>query len=252
MAALERAGLSSSLVRFFFDNPGTFLIEKGDRSVDAALPDATAVRSFASYATMQQAIISGTLGTQVRAVIYDNEHWSFTPTNEQQQPIQYAQRAASLAHQHGLRLIFTPAINLASLLSPGAVSSGSGSASTSKYNAYLSLRLAAQGAQVSDAFEIQAQQVEATAQFAGFVTAAVSQARTANPRALILLGIATNPLGRMVSPQDLMAAYSLTRSQVAGYWLNIPGASAQCLTCGNAQPQVGVGFLEDLAHTLGQ
>jgi hypothetical protein len=48
-----------------------------------------------------------------------------------------------------------------------------------------------------------------------------------------------------------MSAYSSARAVTDGYWLNIPQGGAQCPTCGTAQPQVAVAFLQALAQNLG-
>ena len=102
---------------------------------------------------------------------------------------------------------------------------------------------------MSDVFDVQAQQAEATPEFASFVTAAVRQARAANPRATVDVGIGPNPDGRVVTSQDLVAAYRSTRAEAAGYWLNLPAANAQCPQCGVADPQEAVQFLEAIAQS---
>ena len=38
-----------------------------------------------------------------------------------------------------------------------------------------------------------------------------------------------------------------TRSQVSGYWLNIPGQGTACPKCGTPQPQVAIDFLQRLS-----
>jgi hypothetical protein len=122
---------------------------------------------------------------------------------------------------------------------------------TSKFQAYLDQNLASQGAKVSDVFDIQAQQAEATPDFMSFATQAVAQARAANPHAVVLVGIGTNPGGRPVTIQDVTSAYSAVRALADGYWLNIPQGNSQCPQCGPAQPQVAVAFLQGLAPSLG-
>ena len=157
-------------------NPHTFLILKRGQT-DTVLANATPVRSFASYAEMAGAFAAGRSSPRSHTILYDNEHWAATPVNEQQQPIAYARQAETLAHQHGMRMIFTPAINLA-LVATGEVGK------TAKYNDFVSQNLAGQSAQVTDVLEIQAEQAVATPAFSSFVSSTVAQARAANPSAM--------------------------------------------------------------------
>jgi hypothetical protein len=253
ITSMETAGLSSALAAQYFNNPQTFLIVRAQASsVDASFPLATKVESFASFAAMQQAVSANQLLPGIKFLLYDNERWSFTPTNEQSAPYTYAAQAQQLAHAHGLSLIFTPAVNLALPAgSPAASSAANAQGAATKYNDYLSDAEPGQGAKVSDVFEIQAQQLETSPTFASFVQQAVSAAHSANPQALILVGITTSAPGVTVQPAQLMSAYTSVRSDVSGYWINIPGATPQCPTCGNARPDVGAQFLEQLAPQLG-
>ena len=254
VAKMEAAGLSPSLVDYFFDNPQTYLIvtQHDHSAVDQQLAAATHVQRFTSFATMQQAFSSGTVTPGTKGILYDNEAWRFTPANEKAAPVSYAQRARALAHQHGMTFVFTPAVNLATL----AASTGGGTAGSTgaagKYGAYLSQDLAARAATASDVLEIQAQQAQATPEFDTFTSQAISQARAANKSALIYVGIGPGPNGRTISAAQILAAYQATRARVDGYWLNIPANNAQCPGCGTAQPQVAVAFLQSLARTLGQ
>lgn len=240
VAALIRNGMAPAQVTALFDNPRTLLIVKGS-AVDGLLRSASRVATFTSFASLQAAIQAGTLPAGTKYVLYDDEDWTLTPVDEQQHPAAYAERARTLLHQHGLRLIFTPGVNLATVIA--------GTPSAQKYASYLTLGLAANGARASDVFEIQAQQAVATPGFAGFVTAAVAQAKAANPGAPVLIGLSTNPLGHRLTAADLLGAYRATRSEVDGYWLNVPGGGPNCPACGQGQPQVAVSFLESLGAT---
>jgi hypothetical protein len=245
---LQQAGLPSALVGYFFDNPNTFLIDTNDSQIAAELPNAIRVARFTSFAAMQQAFSSGMVPATARAIMYDCEAWSFTPSNEQAQPVAYAARAQALAHQHNMTFIFTPAVNLANV---GSAASRSTPGGGSKYQSFVAQNLAGQSASVSDVLELQAQQAEATPDFLPFVTSSVNQARTANPAAVVLVGLSTNPVGRLVTSQDLLGALSSTRSLVDGYWLNIPQGGSQCPTCGAAQPQTAVALLQAVASGTG-
>lgn len=240
VTSLEQAGMTPAQVDSYFNSPRTFLILKNSDS-DVGLTDATLVKSFASYAVMSQAFASGSIPAGVHYILYDNEDWSYTPVDEQEAPITFAQEAETLVHQHGMQLIFTPAINLASEAAQG------GKAAQAKFADFLDQNLAGQAARVSDVFELQAQQAVGLPEFSSFVTTATNQARAANASALILLGLSTNPVGRPVTAQDLLDAYNATRSEVDGYWLNIPGSGGgHCPSCGTPQPGVAVQFLQML------
>lgn len=240
VSALLGAGLSSGMLQNYFNNPQTFLIVKAaNPAQDPMLPDATYVMSFHNYQQLLSSLSSGTIPSYIKLVLYDNERWPSTPATQQQQPFTYEAEAQSLAHQHGLGLIFTPAANLSMGLSPSYTNA-------TKYDGYTSLGIAAQAAPHTDVLEIQAQQDEATSGFGTFVTSAVSQARAANPHALLMVGLTTTAPRQAVTPQVLLNDYAMTRASVSGYWLNVPGG-----TGGPRDPEVAVAFLQTLAPQLG-
>lgn len=238
--ALLGAGLSQALLQDYFNNPQTFVIVKhADPARDPLLPNATYVMSFANYAQLAMAISSGSIPSYVKLVLYDNEVWPATPAGQQQQPFAYEAEAEALAHQHGLGLIFTPAANLSMALSPSY-------SNATKFDGYTSLGIAAQAAPHTDVLEIQAQQDEAANTFNSFVSSSVNQAYTANPHALIMVGLTTSPPHQVVTPQALLNAYDESRPTVSGYWLNIPGGKG-----GPRRPDVAVAFLQALAPQFG-
>ena len=102
-------------------------------------------------------------------------------------------------------------------------------------------------AKCADVVEIQAQGAEANpARFRQFVDAEAQQARTANPNVLVLAGISTNPDGRRVSAQQLLAAVQAVRPVVSGFWLNIPAGGKYCPRCGEPHPEVAMRLLQAL------
>jgi len=205
------------------------------------LPGVTAepVVTFASSTALQDAISSGQLPASTFGVLYDPEAWSFTPVTEQRDPVLAATRAAAVAHAHGLHLIVSPALNLTTILKPGS--------QEPRWRQFLSLNLAGRLARIADFVELQAQSLEQdTATYTAFVQAATSQASAANPRISVLAGLSTNPPGAPVDSEDLTAAVQATRSMVDGYWLNIPGQGARCLTCEASRPDIAIQFLQAL------
>ena len=202
----------------YFDNPQTFLIVKSaNPAKDPLLPNATYVMSFADYQQMVDAISSGSIPSYIKWVLYDDEKWPSTPVAQQQQPFTYEAEAQTVAHEHGLGLIFTPAANLTTVLSTAY-------SNATKYDGYTGLGIASQAAPHADVLEIQAQQDESAPGFNSFVSSVVSQAQATNQRALIMVGLTTAaPRQAAVTPQLLLNDYATTRPLVSGYWLNIPG-----------------------------
>ena len=194
------------------------------------------VITFPSVGELRSALAGHTLPAGTRAVLYDPEAWSFTPPDEQRDPVRAAEQAAALAHAHGLKLIVAPALNLTTVMDPGG--------SRSRWRSYLDLGLARSMARVADVVELQAQSLERSqSTYAAFVRQAAAQARSANPRVTVLAGLSTNPPGAPVASGQLTAAFQATRPAVDGYWLNIPGPGARCPTCNAARPDIGVKVL---------
>lgn len=218
----------------FFDNAHTYVmgqVPAGWQSIST--------RTFTSYTALQAALAAHSILSSVRAIVYDNEAWQFTPVEEQQHFALSVQKAADLVHSHHMLLIATPATDLVNVSDP----SGKGST----YSRFLSLNIIKAAAQYADVVEIQAQGAEANlSTYTQFVSAAATQAKTANSRVVVLAGLSTNPSGKKVTAQQLYAAFQATSSAVSGYWLNIPGQGGACPRCGTPQPQVAIDFLRML------
>lgn len=229
---------SDAAARSFFAGKQPFVIQRKDARVEIpAAWDAQEVRSFTSVASLQEALRRG-LGPGVRAVIYDNEAWHFTPVEEQRDSVEYTQRAAQLAHEHGLLLIATPAVNLVRSVT-GHAPAGN------RYRAFLDLNLIGGAAKYADAVDIQAQGSEmAVPRFTQFVRAAAGQARAANPNVLVFAGISTNPNGQRVSADHILRAIEATRSIVDGYWLNVPAPGPYCPNCSEFRPDMALAVLQ--------
>jgi hypothetical protein len=253
LALLERNGLPTSTITALFNSPRTLLIVRPHGNApDSLVPLATKVQSFASFATMQAAILDSTIEPGVKYVLYDNEAWASTPSDEKAAPFTFAARALALAHAHGLHTIFTPAANLSPILNRTYTASNQLGSGRGKFSGYLDLNVAGQAAAASDIVEIQGQQAEEEPGFTSFVRQAAAQARAAAPTHLVLLGITTSiPGSGPVSAATLTGVVAATRSLVDGYWLNIPGQSPQCPNCGQVDAGPAVSFLESYAATSG-
>jgi hypothetical protein len=144
---LEQADPSGTLARTSFDNAHTYLLGAGTPNFPTQWHSRPTV-TFASYAAMQKAFASHTIPASVKAVVYDNESWSFTPAQEQRQPELYDRLAAELVHKHPLIFIAAPATDLAHVIYPAGGNS---------YQHFLSLGIAGAAARSADVYEIQAQ-----------------------------------------------------------------------------------------------
>lgn len=201
----------------------------------AAVP----VVTFSSVAGIRTALADNQIATGTRAILYDCEDWSFTPTAEQHNPVQAATEAASLAHSHGLQLIVAPALDLMKVLAPGTPGQ--------LWQRYVRLGLAGSMARVANVVELQAQSLERDpATYATFVRQASAQARAANPNVGMLAGISTNPPGAVATTSQITAAITSSQSAVQGYWLNIPGPGPRCPNCHAPQPAIGATVLADV------
>ena len=198
--------------------------------------DAMPVASFSSVAALRSALARNRLPAGTQAILYDPEVWAYTPAAEQRDPVMAAGQAARLARSRGLRFIVAPAMNLTTVLDPGS--------SAPRWQTFLDLRIIGSMARVAGTVELQAQSLERDpAAYAAFVREAAAQARVANPKVTVLAGLSTNPPGTAVDSQQLTAAVQASRSDVDGYWLNIPGSGPRCPTCNAGRPELGAAVL---------
>ena len=233
---LETVDPSTSTISHFFDSPNVYVIAGQKSSGIPAGWQARSVKSFKSYADLKAAIDRNALAPSLAGILYDPEHWSFTPPEEQRDPARYIALAAALCRQHHLLLIATPAVDLTAVLAPGT---------SDPIASYLQLGIARDAARSADILVIQSQRVEDDAvRYQQFVTEAATQAKSVNPNVVVLAGLSTGPGGKSVTPQDLYQAYLSTRSVVSGYWLNIPGKGPLCPTCSDPRPDIALDFLK--------
>lgn len=232
---LESANISSSTLSTLFNHSSTYYLSA---AAESPFPQATSTETFTSYAAFSTAVANNNIGSNVKAIVYDNEDWSYTPTNEQENPVDYAKRAAKLAHQHDWQLIFTPSTDLVNVLAPG---------SPKAYPAFLSLDILGGAAPYVDVIEIQGQGSEGTPEYATFVQEAVQQIDQGK-HGKIFAGMSSDPSGNPVSAVGLENDYNATKKYVNGYWLNIPVQSSYCPKCGDGNPQAAKAFLHSLVE----
>jgi hypothetical protein len=211
----------------------------GRGRVDGLMPQASPAMVFTSETSLARALSAGQVPAAVTWVLLDLEHWPLTPAGEQADPIGALRGAVAAAHAYGKKVLFTPAVDLLSVLAPGT--------SAAARPAAFDRLIVGPGAAAADGFEVQSQQTEGTADAATFVAQVITAARAAHPGAPVLAGLSTNPDGRRVTAADLLVVYRAARSAGAtGFWLNISQSSAECPRCGTPQTPVAVAFLRAL------
>ena len=172
------------------------------------LPQSIKVLSYKSYAAFQADVSNKSIPAGYPVLMYDNESWTYTPPNEQQNPMLYYQKFGQLAHSLGYKVLATPAADLTSVLLP----------KTDKYSGYLQLNLA-KTARFADIFNIQAQNSSNSQAYTSFVESAIQQIKQVNPNAVILTGLTIRLNGPSLSTVE--NEYNATKNLVNGYWLNV-------------------------------
>lgn len=230
---IDAAGGSAVAARYL-NSPQTTIITGRNISVSLENWRAAFALDTRSLQEIQRAV-AGPLPPRVTMILYDPEHWSFTPLAQQLAVGPSVQEAETLAHHAGRQLIAAPATNLARSRPDGE------SAAT----AFLQTDDLAKVASSADWVEIQAQGLERNPdQYAAYIGQAVRQIRQVNKAAVIYAGLSTNPSGPQVDVAELSADVRLTSGEVSGYWLNVPAQGAACPRCGQPQPQLAIQLLE--------
>ena len=184
--------------------------------------------------------IRDSLSPRISMILYDPEHWSFTPIVEQSAVGTSTRTAAAITHGAGRELIAAPATNLAQVTTPGE----------STATAFLQTSDLEKVAASANWVEIQAQGLERNpSRYAAYIEEALGQIRLGNASAVVYAGLSTNPSGPPVSAAELVEDVRLTSSVVSGYWLNIPSQGTACPRCGQPQPQIAIDLFESLADS---
>ncbi len=205
---INQAEGSSNFTNSIFNFSYDYEITTPHISGGNLLSHATKVMSYKSYAQFQADAYSHSLPSGYPVMMYDNEDWSYTPINEQQNPILYYRQFGQLAHSLGYHVLATPAADLTKVLLP----------KTDNYSGYLKLGLA-KTAQFADIFNIQAQNTTNAQSYISFVVSAIAQIKQVNPKAIILAGLTVKINGPSLA--TLEKEYNGTKNLVNGYWLNV-------------------------------
>jgi hypothetical protein len=158
-----------------------------------------------------------TIPAGTKAVLLDQEYWCQTPKADERDPVKYAAAGSQQAAAAGQTFITAPALDL--------FEAGYLPCSTRYWRCYLSSDLAGKMASVSNVIDIQAQSLEASTDggrpgphWDTFVSTAIAQAKAANPKVIVLVGVAdTYTSSASVLETDLNYAFSHGAS---GAWLN--------------------------------
>lgn len=198
---------------------GTVYEPLSDRQSPSHLLPVVPTVVFHSATLFAQTLAHQALPQDTGAVLYDNERYATTPTQEQQSPLQYDSLVAQEAHQHHL-------ISICDLVEPDRLPSTG--------------RTPRQEVPACDIIGLNTvQQSERNATvYAEKVREAVQIIRTVRPNATVLAGLSTNPAGSPVTPQELAADIQATRTLVNGYWLNVPAPGVGCPRCHDPEPSV--------------
>jgi hypothetical protein len=190
-------------------------------------PAAITTASFTSETALAHAVNQHKLPFGTRAVVFDAEHWRRTPRRQQRGPALYYQRAAKVAHKHGLLLVAAPAPNLVLARAPKA-------SRNAHYARFLGRQIAAGAARAADVYDIQAQGLEAQrSSYASFVQSVAFQASGAHPGVELLAGISADPPGRARQQplRVLLGAVGGSGPAVSGYALSDPADKRGCAGC---------------------
>jgi hypothetical protein len=178
----------------------------------------------------------------VKAVLYDDEDWSYTPVNQiDSVPDVTAsyQQASQLTHNAGLKLIGTPALDITNILKP------TGSCGTESWQKYLCDDLPGIAGQYSDIIDIQAQsQIQNSSNFISLIQLASAAAKSFNPNITILAGISTCA-GSPTASQLANGAIE-SNPYVSGWWMNVPGQSVGSPNCGTPLPDIAIQAIDSL------
>jgi hypothetical protein len=152
----------------------------------------------------------------------------------------YFQRAAKVAHQHGLLLVAAPAPNLIQAQHGKA-------AGTALYSGFLNRRIAAGAARYADVYEIQGQAIEAQrSRYSSFVQSVAFQASEAHPGVELLAGISADPPGKKRPLGVLLGAVGASGPAVSGYALSDPPGKTGCAACAGPNDRVALAMLRGL------
>ena len=221
-------------LRSFFNHRRVYPLGNpaADQIQARGVPRATPTLIYQSYASFATDIAADRIDPRIQAVAYDPEHWSLTPLSEQRAPVTYMRLFATVAREHGYRVLLTPARDLM-VVGQAPCHAAPGERLD---HAYLRCRIPAAAAQDAGIIEIQSQVDEfRLGRFRLLLKHAATQARAANRTVLVLAGISTHPPSGAASWGKMVDAAQTAAPLVSGLWVNVFSSDP-------AQRRAGGGF----------
>ncbi len=214
------------------------LVGSGDQPSGLGAADARSVMTFTGEAALA-AWLRGQQAKPGELVLYDPEAWARTPLTDQRHLASAIAAAGSAARLSHVTLLVSPALDLAAALETG----------TRRWNAYISLGIAADVARAGAILVVQAQSLERDPmEYGRFVAQAARQADSARRGTIVLAGISTNPTGPLVTIGELEASVTASLPVTKGYWLNVPSPGPACPGCHEPDASLGRELILWLGH----
>jgi hypothetical protein len=216
LATIQRA--DPTIASMMLAGPGTYLLENPASDPRQVLGRGVPTALFTSYHNFIAALHSHGISNNFRAVAYDPEYWSKTPTQEQQDPLRYLSLFAAAARARGYKVILMPGRDLL-LNSGGTCVKRTGETLDAAF-----VRCGIdKAARFSHIFELQCAPIELDIpELRSFTHLASLQARSVNPSVVLTSTVSTEPPGGVTaSSADLIAAVRTMAPYVEGFQLNL-------------------------------
>ncbi len=155
-------------------------------------------RIYGDYWKFRKAVLDGKQANGT-TVVFDQEHWRWTPLLEQQHPWLYEKLAGQLAREHHIFIIMT----------------------TSESTEAAEIADAAAAAPYASAVVVQSQYLDGRPRlFRDYVITAVGKIRRASKKVPILAGLASDAGGVPITAFDMTTEYRAVYGMVSGFWVN--------------------------------
>ncbi len=155
-------------------------------------------RIYGDYWKFRKAVLDGQQAPGT-TVVFDQEHWRWTPLLQQEHPWLYEKLAGLLARKHHIFIIMT----------------------TSEQSAAAEIADAAAAAPYASAVAVQSQYLDGRPRyFRAYVIEAVSKIRKASKTVPILAGLAPDAGGVPITAFDMTVEYRAVYAMVSGFWVN--------------------------------
>ena len=176
----------------------------------------SATMYYSSYAQFSSDLSTGDITYPYKWVMYDPEGWASTPVAEQKDPVRYLGLFAQLAHQHGLKVIETPARDLGNVATVCPLNTQTGE---NLDQWYVRCKIAAAAA-AADVYVLQ-DQVNTTniPQYQWLFTQARTQALAANAKVQVDAEVSTN-----YGTADQMATAAKSVPSASGFYISTTSA----------------------------